>query len=351
MSNYYVGRNVSKLDKSPALDPYTKVVIIVGEDEETGEQLVYEAGTDAGRTLEVNNPWGTQQMANDILAKISGYAYRPFSAEDALLPDDSDIGDTVTISGVYGVIAKQEITFDSQGASRISSPSADETENEFSLAKLRSASDRALSRKINHLNTRFVVELGKIETEIEETTTGLSSRITQTSNAITSEVSRATGAESSIRQNIDSITLSVTSNANQETSFQISGTGITAKTVNVDLHVKALNVDGDITAKTIASNDSTVSGKLMLEQGCLKYKPKGGSSNPDSQYLSTKWSLGLRSASSNDVTLWNNDGSIEISCQYSLTLSGGTGLFIDSSAYGTSLPYTTSDGRIFFLKA
>lgn len=211
MSNkHYIGKSVNTIEASKEFSPYTKVVIIAGEDE-NGTQLVYEAGNDNGRTLEVTNPWGTQQIANDMLIRIQGYTYKPYSASGAYLPDTAELGDGVTVNGIYSVLASQDLTFDSLAVSDIEAPGADETENEFGIYV--DSTKKDLKRKVNTISTKFTVELGKIESEINDPANGLSTRITQNTNSITSEVTRATRAEgnlsSRITQTADDILLSV----------------------------------------------------------------------------------------------------------------------------------------------
>ena len=203
MSNkVFVGSSVVETEESKPLLPYSKVVIILGNDDE-GNQLTYEAGNDSGRTLEIDNPWGTQAMANNILAQIRGYTYLPFESHDAYVPDDAELGDGITISGLYSVLAEQKITWDQLMVSDVSAPGADETSNEFGLYVNRA--ERAAERRLNGITTKFTVELGLVESDIQEELFGpggdydhpgansvvgkLQSNITQTANSIMSTVS------------------------------------------------------------------------------------------------------------------------------------------------------------------
>lgn len=182
MSNkHHIGKSVNTIEASKEFSPYTKVVIIAGEDE-NGTQLVYEAGNDNGRTLEVTNPWGTQQIANDMLIRIQGYTYTPYSASGAYLPDTAELGDGVTVNGIYSVLASQDLTFDSLAVSDIEAPGADETENEFGIYA--DSTQKDLKRKVNTISTKFTVELGKIESEITDTESNLTTLISQTQNDI-----------------------------------------------------------------------------------------------------------------------------------------------------------------------
>ncbi|MBQ9345735.1 MAG: hypothetical protein IJT94_00150, partial [Oscillibacter sp.] len=49
----------SGIDVSPQFIPYTKVILTVGSGENQG---IYTAGYDGGRVLELENPWGNQQI-------------------------------------------------------------------------------------------------------------------------------------------------------------------------------------------------------------------------------------------------------------------------------------------------
>lgn len=241
---YYVGKKMGSLNKSPHLPPYSKVVILAGEDE-TGSQIVFEAGDESGRTLEVTNPWGTQQIANDMLARVQGYQYLPFDANDVMLPDTADLGDTVTISDIYGPIIKQEITFDGLFTSNISAPNADETENEF--GNYRSSAERTVSRRFAGINTRLTVEVDRIESVIDDTQRELSSQITQLAGSITLSASSSNG----------------------KSTFTISGNGISAQASNVELTVDHTKIVGKLTADQIETSQLRIGSNIFMAPGAV----------------------------------------------------------------------------------
>ena len=76
---------------SKAYAPWSKVVLQVDE------ELSYTAGDDTGRTLTAANPFGTQQMAEDMLRRLKGSSYQPYSGTDALLDPAAELGDAVEI--------------------------------------------------------------------------------------------------------------------------------------------------------------------------------------------------------------------------------------------------------------
>ena len=93
----YLGRNAAAIEVSPAFAPFTGVRLYAADSTDSGGTAVsgiYEAGSDTGRVLELDCPWGTQAMAERILNQISGYAYRPLAASGALLDPAAELGAT-----------------------------------------------------------------------------------------------------------------------------------------------------------------------------------------------------------------------------------------------------------------
>ena len=121
----YVGNRSATLETSPAFEGISKIVIYVDDEN------VYEAGNDNGRTLEMTCPYGTQAMANNLLNELGGYAYQPMQASDALMDPSAELGDAVTIGGVYTILASADTTFDQLMAADIGAPGQEEIESEY----------------------------------------------------------------------------------------------------------------------------------------------------------------------------------------------------------------------------
>ena len=191
----HLGNTATRIEESPTFVPYSKVRVIAGVDED-GNQVVYEAGNDSYRTLEVENPWGTQTIANAMLQRIQGKTYKPYTATGTMLNPAAELGDAVYVGGVYSVINSVDTTFSQLMPATIAAKEDSNIDHEFPYE---TKDTRETSRRINGLETRFSVELGKIESYIGETfetkdeagTTyaALQSTITQTAASIRSEVS------------------------------------------------------------------------------------------------------------------------------------------------------------------
>lgn len=150
-------QNVTDLDVSPEFNGYSKVIIWLdkkNDDEKQGklgEDLYYQSGNDTGRTLELTCPWGTQEMADDILERItnhggSTFKYQPYTASGAAVDPAVEIGDGVTIKDTYSGIYTQTEHFGGRHLSDISAPTEEEIDHEYPYT---SASDRKMERKFS----------------------------------------------------------------------------------------------------------------------------------------------------------------------------------------------------------
>ena len=111
-----LSQRLSNLDVSPQFDSYSKVIIHVSDD------AVIEVGNDDGRTLELDNPFGTQAMAQTILDSLRGFQYQPYEATGALLDPAAEIGDAANMRGNYGGIYTRSRTFGRLMKADISAP-------------------------------------------------------------------------------------------------------------------------------------------------------------------------------------------------------------------------------------
>lgn len=135
----YLGYNAERLETSPAFVPYSKV--IAWYDDENA----FVAGDDSGRVLEVDLPFATQEIVNGMLERIRGYAYQPWAGTRAILDPAAELGDGVTINGVYSVLASMETTFDGLMLSDAAAPADEEVDHEYHYV---SPTRKALRRKV-----------------------------------------------------------------------------------------------------------------------------------------------------------------------------------------------------------
>ena len=157
-------RDAASVKEAPYQPAFTGVQIYVGKDEDNTD-LYYSAGNSTGPVLEIENPWGTQAMANAILSTISGYQYRPMSADGALLDAAAEVGDGVSANGVYSVIARRDTKFGSLLVSDIAAPSDGELGHEY---KYEVKQNRQTQREIAQANSSLIVELDEIKGQVTD---------------------------------------------------------------------------------------------------------------------------------------------------------------------------------------
>lgn len=241
------------------------------EHPQTFEKTWYDEDTDAyvieGNFLLYGK--GTDELAsiaNNVLAKITGVTYRPFTA-DCLGNPCLEVGDAVRLQTRYKLIESYILKRTLKGIQAMrDSLEADGEEYrtskvngvQRSILQLKGKSN-TLERSIEETKSTIVdVEKGlqsqitqtasEIRAEVKNTTDGLSSRITQNASSITAEVNRATSAEgtlsSKITQTAESITAEVSRATEKEgqlaAAIQVNAEGITSK-VSRDSVVSEIN--------------------------------------------------------------------------------------------------------------
>lgn len=155
-----VARRVSKVDVSPQFDSYSKVIIHVSD------ETTYEVGDDTGRTLELDNPFGTQAMAAEILQKLTGFQYQPYDAQGALLDPAAEIGDAVNMRGAYGGIYTRERTFGRLMKADVSAPHDEEINHEY---QYETPEERKFARQINDVKASLIIANDRIDASVSQT--------------------------------------------------------------------------------------------------------------------------------------------------------------------------------------
>lgn len=186
MDKVYLGRSIAEFSPGIASKPISKVELL----NENGD-VVGVSGSDTGRTLTALQPDGTNAMAAAILAKVSGYKHVGYEGSKALLDPAVELGDAVTVDGLYVPLIALDMTFDPLLTPDISAPDADELDDEYPY---KSPTQRQIER--NTAKTR--------------------SLITKTSEEINLKVEGLDGRVSDVTQTVDGISLSVTSSSSPD---------------------------------------------------------------------------------------------------------------------------------------
>lgn len=175
---YYVGRDVTSFSDKGKYKPISRVTLLVDDENSLT------AGDDTGMEVIASCPHATQPMVNALLQTMKGYQYQAYEAGAANIDPAAELGDGVTIGGIYSPLSK--LSDDGRGYAGISSPGELEMEDEY-------PSGGYITQEFNR--------------KIAETR----STITKTSEEINLKVEGIDGRVSDITQTVDGISLSVTS--------------------------------------------------------------------------------------------------------------------------------------------
>lgn len=290
----FLGSNVGELETGDVPANITRVNLSVDSDH------YYTAGDDTGRAIEVTCPWGSQEMANSILAAISGKTYQPYTATDALLDPAAEIGDAVTIGGYYSVIADISTSFDRACAPTISAPGSDEIDDEYpyesrekretdrQLAQTRSLISKTakeirleVSNELDGLSASIDIKLDSITSQITgingqvssitQTVSGIQTQITgingeissleQTASSLTSQIQGLNGDISSIEQKVDSISLDV-SNGTSSSRIELTVDGVRVSSATVEFTGNIIFASDLTDGRTSISGDNIDTGEI-----------------------------------------------------------------------------------------
>ena len=267
----FVGLDITGFENTGKYRPVSRVTLMVDDEN------VYTAGDDTGLELSASCPHATQEMVNALLAQLQGYQYQSFTADAANLDPSAELGDGVTVGGVYSVISKldddgygfPEVSAPGEVALEEEYPSAGPMTQEFNrqIAETRSQITKTaeeirleVENELEGLSASFSVQLDSITSQI----TGLDgqvSTIQQTVSSITSQITGLDGQVSQIEQYVDSITLSVT-NGSDSSTIQLKAGSTTISSANITFN-------GMVTFNDLSTAGSTVINGANITTGTI----------------------------------------------------------------------------------
>ena len=266
----FIGRSASGYTTTPELPKYTKVRINVDD------ESCYEAGS-GDNVLELDCPWGSQQMANDILESIGEFVYRPYDTDWARLDPAAELGDGVTINGIFSGIYVNETNFSTLMAARISAPQENMVDHEYPYKSL---AERKTSRQIAQTKASLRVNTDSIAAEVtarKKSDTELRSAISLNADSISAEVSARTSGEtemkSSIKANADSLAAEVSARKSGESEMKSS------------IKANASSSAAEVSARKTGESQVRSTLELHTKEIAARVTQSGGSSS------SFGWSL------------------------------------------------------------
>lgn len=231
MDNVNVLQKADNLNISTAQSGYSSVRIYTGTDDD-GNPVVIEAGTETGQVLEIKNPFGTAEMANNILAAIKGFQYQPYSSENVQLDPAAELGDGITINSVYSGVYVKATQFGRRMTSDVSAPSDNEIEHEFAVD---SPSDRQYTRFVAQTKSMLKVTNLAIEAEVaarEDAVNEINATLTIHASDIQARVTkRSPEGQTSFGWNLDDTSWTVFSGSPNNTILKATSAGLEVKGV------------------------------------------------------------------------------------------------------------------------
>lgn len=240
----FVGLGVTSVEDNGTLPPISRVTLMVDDNN------AITAGDDTGREIVADCPFATQEMVNAILSRLKGYQYHAYTASDAGIDPAVELGDAVTVGGIYSVVSR--IEDDGTGYPSIAAPGEAELEDEYpSVGPVTQTFNRQISETRSLISKTSEEILLKVENELE----GLSSSFSVQLQQIQSQVTGLNGQVSSITQKVDNITLSV-SNGSTSSSISLSVGGVTVSS-------QTIQMNGLVTFTGLANGTTTIDGACI----------------------------------------------------------------------------------------
>lgn len=212
----FVGLDITGFENTGKYRPVSRVTLMVDDEN------VYTAGDDTGLELTASCPHATQEMVNALLAQLQGYQYQSFTADAANLDPASELGDGVTVNGVYSIIS--QLDDDGRGFPDISSPGEVALEEEYpsagpmtqefnrQIAETHSQITKTaeeirlyVANEIDGLEAEFSVTAGEIRSYVDDQINGVNSTITQTANSLTAQINAVDGRVTTLSADLNGI--------------------------------------------------------------------------------------------------------------------------------------------------
>lgn len=219
---FFVGLDITGFEDTGKYRPISRVTLMVDDSN------AITAGDDSGLEITATCPHATQEMVNALLSQLQGYQYQSFTADAANLDPSAELGDGVTVSGVYSTLSR--LDDDGEGFPDISAPGEVALEEEYPAA-------------------------GPMTQEFNRQIAQTRSLISKTSEEILLQVDDLGDQVSSISTKLDSITLTV-QNGSTSSSISLSVDGVVVSSQNIQMN-------GLVTFTGLANGTTTIDGACI----------------------------------------------------------------------------------------
>lgn len=200
-NKFYVGQNAASFKDLGDSAAVEGVILVVDEEHQ------YTAGNPDGYVWKLENPFGTQQMADDIFAALKGKFVKGYQAGKAALPPEAELGDGVTIDGNYGQMAYRQVKFGPSHYSDISAPLEGDTAHEYQQNEPRET--REMDRKIARTRSYIDKKADEIRIGVENDVDGKLAEVSVSLEGITNTVKGQGESISTLQQTANSLSVEI----------------------------------------------------------------------------------------------------------------------------------------------
>lgn len=257
MDSVFLGANAASFERKGESQAISKITLVVDEEN------FYSAGDDTGYELTADCPWATQAMADALLTAMRGRTITAYAAGSALLDISAELGDGITVNGVYSEIGKVDITCDLMDTADVSSDVAGDVEQEY-------ATVGSLTQTVNRVRksvTELIVEAGQITAHITDVQNELESQITLTAESLTSQITDTkNGLESQIQQTTTSLTSTITDTKNDlESQIQQTSSSLTSQIRDAEDNISSIEQKVDNITLSVDNGEDRSSISLSVD--------------------------------------------------------------------------------------
>lgn len=257
MDSVFLGANAASFERKGESQAISKITLVVDEEN------FYSAGDDTGYELTADCPWATQAMADALLTAMRGRTITAYAAGSALLDISAELGDGITVNGVYSEIGKMDITCDLMDTADVSSDVAGDVEQEY-------ATVGSLTQTVNRVRksvTELIVEAGQITAHITDVQNELESQITLTAESLTSQITDTkNGLESQIQQTNTSLTSTITDTKNDlESQIQQTSSSLTSQIRDAEDNISSIEQKVDNITLSVDNGEDRSSISLSVD--------------------------------------------------------------------------------------
>lgn len=160
-----INKQAESLEVSPKFQPFSGVEIVVDENT-TIVSPEDDTARNSGRVITIENPWGTQEIADNIVAAIRGFSYQPMTAGNVILDPAAELGDGISVSDTYSGIYEMEKRFSRIMAADVKAPQSEELDHEYPYE---SQADRSITRRFTAIESELSVASTEISAKVSKT--------------------------------------------------------------------------------------------------------------------------------------------------------------------------------------